>query len=314
MIIMIIISCLQQVMSIQNVELPYLDILRKVLEEGEQRPDRTGTGTLSLFGLHTKFDISERVPCLTSKFVPWKMVIKELIWFLHGDTDANNLKGQNVHIWDGNSSRSFLDARGLSSYKEGDIGPGYGFQWRHSGAEYKGCEEKYNDAENVGIDQIGRLISGLKSNPFSRRHFLTSWNPKDLDKMALPPCHVSAQFYVSSKRSTKDNLTLSCHLYQRSVDLFLGFPFNILSYSALTYLLCKVCGFVPGELIVSMGDAHIYNNHIEQSKYLLQRKLYDSPMLEISNGVIEKTIDQISLSDFTLHGYENAGVLHGKMS
>ena len=314
-----------------NIEEPYLEILKKVLNEGEERPDRTGTGTRSMFGLQTRFDISSRVPCLTSKFVPWKMIIKELLWFLRGDTDVIKLQEQNVHIWDGNSSREFLDARGLKDYREGDIGPGYGFQWRHFGAEYHGCRGRGGDIPSTsmydgkGIDQISGLIENLKKDPFSRRHFISAWNPKDLNKMALPPCHVSAQFYVSRVKTksveenteydeSKDKMILSCHLYQRSVDLFLGFPFNILSYTALTYLLCKLCDFTPGKLIVSMGDSHIYNDHIEQSKCLLERPLFDSPILEISDTVKEKTIDELCIDDFALIDYNHSGKLLGRMS
>lgn len=295
--------------QVVNVEKPYLDILSHVLVNGESRKDRTGTGTISIFGLNARFDISSHVPLLSSKFVPWKMVIKEMLWFLHGDTDANILKNQNIHIWDGNSSRSFLDKRGLHDYDEGDIGPGYGFQWRHFGATYRGAKESY---KGQGVDQIENLIEGLKSDPFSRRHFLSAWNPVDLCKMALPPCHVSVQFYVSEREGGKK--VLSCHLYQRSVDLFLGFPFNIFSYTALTYLLSAICDFVPGELIVSMGDAHIYNDHIEQSKTLLKRGVQNSPILKINPDVKTKQINDITFEDFVVLNYEHNGHLKGNMS
>lgn len=297
-----------------NFEQPYLHILERVMSEGEEKQDRTGTGTLSMFGLHTKFDISTRVPLLTSKFVPWKMVIKELLWFLHGETDAKKLQAQKIHIWDGNSSRAFLDERGLNEYEEGDIGPGYGFQWRHFGAHYKGCWGCHESYGEEGVDQISTLIEGLRKDPDSRRHFLTAWNPKDLSKMALPPCHLSAQFYVEAEKEGKRKL--SCHLYQRSVDLFLGFPFNIFSYSALVYLLCEICdaNYVPGELIVSMGDAHIYKNHIEQVKTLIKRQTFDSPILMIDPRVKGKKIDEITFEHFSVQNYQHSGALRGEMS
>jgi len=275
-------------------DVPFLALLHRVLDHGEHRRDRTGTGTISLFGEHLRFDISQRVPLLTTKYVPWKTVIKELLWFLQGNTDAKDLQAQGVHIWDGNSSRSFLDARGLGDLEEGDIGAGYGFQWRHFGEQYKGCGEAY-----AGFDQIAYIIHQLKHDPFSRRIYLSAWNPAQLDKMALPPCHVSCQFYVSMK-GEREKPTLSCHLYQRSADMFLGVPFNIFSYTVLVYILCSICDMRPGELIVSLGDAHIYKDHVPQVKEMLNRQPFVSPRLEVQQ---KKSLEELDIGDFSVHEY-----------
>lgn len=286
-------------------DVPYLTLLRRVLEHGEKRLDRTGTGTLSLFGEHMRFDISKRVPLLTTKYVPWKTVIKELLWFLQGRTDAKELKAQGVYIWDANSSRSFLDARGLGHLEEGDIGAGYGFQWRHFGENYEGCRKAYG-----GFDQIAYIIHQLKHDPYSRRIYLSAWNPAQLDKMALPPCHVSCQFYVSMKEEL-DKPVLSCHLYQRSADMFLGVPFNIFSYTVLVYILCSICDMRPGDLIVSLGDAHIYLDHVPQVKEMLTRTPFPSPRLEVQNP--DKSLE-LSANNFYVHDYRHHARLHGSMS
>lgn len=273
----------------------YLDLLRDILDNGEARQDRTEIGTLSVFARQVRFNISEEIPVLTTKKLAWEKVVHELLWFMRGDTNASHLQEQGIHIWDGNSSREFLDARGLGHLPVGDIGAGYGHQWRNFGSEYVDCE---TPAKGVGVDQLAAVLHDLKHNKMSRRIFMSAWNPCDLDKMALPPCHVSAQFYVDT------NGGLSCHMYQRSVDVFLGFPWNILSYSVLTYILAAQSGLTPKELIISTGDTHIYSNHVEQVRTQLVREPYDWPKLVLSPDVATKSIEELNPSDFTLVGYQ----------
>lgn len=294
-------------MKVDN-EQVYLNLLRNVLLNGELRNDRTGTGTLSVFGAHMRFDISDSFPLLTTKFVPWKAVIKELLWFLKGQTDATILSQQGVKIWDGNTTREFLDRRGLKNLPEGDIGAGYGFQWRHFGGRYVNCTVPPPDEER-GFDQIKYIIEELRNNPTSRRIFMSAWNPLQMHAMALPPCHVSAQFYVCK------NGKLSCHMYQRSVDCFLGLPFNIASYSALTYIFASLTGLSPGELIISTGDTHIYSNHIEQVKLQLSRDPKSTvPKLILSPSIKNKNIDELILDDFSVVDYEYHPTIKADMS
>jgi thymidylate synthase len=284
-------------------EYVYLNLLRKIIAHGATRKDRTGTGTKSLFAEQIRFDISKSVPLLTTKFVPWKAVIKELIWFMKGQTDAKLLSTQGVRIWDGNTTRSFLDGRGLSHLEEGDIGAGYGFQWRHFGAKYKTCTDTYEDE---GFDQLQHIIDQLKNDPYSRRIFLSAWNPLHMADMALPPCHVSAQFYVEDCIVSGEKL-LSCHMYQRSVDCFLGLPFNIFSYTALTYILAAMCGMKPKELIISTGDTHIYCNHLSQVQEQLARTPYDNfPTLHLDMDKINSCVDvnNITIDDFEVCDYK----------
>lgn len=298
-------------------ETPYINLVRSIMNSGEHRADRTGTGTISLFGHQLRFDISETVPLLTTKFVPWKSCIQELLWFLKGRTDSRELESVGVGIWKGNTRREFLDQRGLSHLPEGDIGAGYGFQWRHFGGEYQTCETDYTGS---GYDQIAEVIRQLKEDPTSRRILFSAWNPMALSQMALPPCHVLCQFYVSNKPNGRagdfgtPKPRLSCHMYQRSQDVFLGAPFNIFSYTALTYLLAKICNMVPHELIISTGDTHIYKDHVEQMKEQLKRMPLVAPILCVSETVAEKSIDDITLEDFNVEGYFYHPRLYGKMS
>jgi thymidylate synthase/dihydrofolate reductase len=282
----------------------YKTLMRDVLREGHARPDRTGTGTVGVFGRQLRFDISESVPLLTTKLVPWKSVIKELLWFLRGDTDASILQKDGVRIWDGNTTREFLDSRGLSHLPEGDIGCGYGFQWRHFGEQYNTCKDKHTG----GFDQIQNIIHQLKTDPYSRRIFMSAWNPKDMHMMALPPCHVSAQFYVDHENK------LSCHMYQRSVDCFLGLPFNIFSYCVLTHILATICGFVPHELIISTGDTHIYQDHIQQIKTQLARVPISSPKLVVNPRIKDVSLEDITIEDFDVVGYFHHEMIKGNMS
>lgn len=293
----------------KTAEEEYLRVVRKVLKKGKLRDDRTGTGTISLFGEQMRFDISKKVPLLTTKFVPWKTVIKELLWMCRGETDANILQKQGVHIWDGNSTREFLDSRGLTDLPDGDIGGGYGHVWRHCGADYKTCHDDYS---GKGIDQLAMIEQSLKTDPMSRRHFMTAWYPPGLSRMALPPCHVSVQFYVDVDEDGSKHL--STHMYQRSVDTFLGSPFNIFSYTVLTYILAKKCGMTPRELIVSTGDTHIYKDHVEQVKEMLERTPYELPSLVVHDSVATKDWSEISVDDFHVIDYRYHPVIKAKMS
>jgi len=293
----------------KNGEQEYLRVATRVLHEGKPRADRTGTGTISLFGEQMRFDISETVPLLTTKFVPWKAVIKELLWMCRGETDASILQQQGVRIWDGNSTREFLDARGLNHLPEGDIGGGYGHVWRYCGAQYKTCKDDYT---GQGVDQLAAVENSLKNDPMSRRHFMTAWNPPALESMALPPCHLSVQFYVEiDEAGTKH---LSAHMFQRSVDTLLGLPFNIFSYTVLTYILAKKCGMVPKDLIISTGDTHIYKDHIGCVEEQLQRTLFSPPRLIVHDAVAAKDWKDITLDDFTLVGYEYHPAIKAPMS
>lgn len=296
-------------MSKQHQEYVYLGLLEKILNEGNHRGDRTGTGTISLFGQQMKFDISNEIPILTTKFVPWKSCIKELIWFLKGQTDVSILQNQGVKIWDGNSSRDFLDKQGLTNLPIGDIGAGYGFQWRHCGADYKTCKDNY---DGQGFDQVQFILNELKTNPTSRRMYMTAWNPSALNKMALPPCHLSAQFYVEIDDNGDKHL--SCQMYQRSVDTFLGCPWNIMSYSVLTYIFAMMCNMKPKELIMCLGDTHIYKNHIEQVKEQLNRQPYPFPKLVLSESIKTKNIDEIEINDFALVDYIYHPAIKGVMA
>ncbi|XP_008468587.2 thymidylate synthase [Diaphorina citri] len=219
--------------SVQTDEQQYLHLLDKIIKTGHKKSDRTGVGTLSLFGAQMRFDLTNGTfPLLTTKRVFWKGVVEELLWFIKGSTNAKELSDKGVKIWDPNSTREYLDSIGLVDRKEGDLGPVYGFQWRHYGAEYK---DMFTDYTDQGIDQLQNIINTIKTNPNDRRIIMCAWNPIDMPKMALPPCHCLAQFYVADGK-------LSCQLYQRSADMGLGVPFNIASYSLLTYMIAHVTG------------------------------------------------------------------------
>lgn len=276
-------------------EQAYLDLLRHTLEKGTYHGDRTNTGVYSTFGYQVRFPIKESFPLLTTKKVFWKGIVQELLWFLRGNTDNKLLTDKGVHIWDGNSSREFLDKTGLSNYEEGDCGPIYSFQWKHFGATYQNCHTDYT---GQGVDQIQCVLELLKHDPNSRRIFMSAWNPADLDKMCLPPCHVSAQFYV------REGKYLSCHMYQRSCDAFLGLPFNIASYSLLTYLLAAQADLIPDELIISIGNLHIYANHVEQVKEQLAREPLPWPKLAIRSKE-QWTMDTVSEEDVMLLDYQS---------
>ncbi len=254
-------------------EYQYLNLIRQVLQHGVLEKGRNGN-TYALFGYNMRFNLSDgTLPLLTTKQVAWKTCLKELLWFIRGCTDNAVLQAQKVHIWDGNSTREFLDSRGLTNNRVNDLGPIYGYQWRHFNAPYIDCDASY---EGQGIDQLAQIIETLKTDPTSRRMIMTAWNPCQLDQMALPPCHILCQFNVLDGR-------LSCTMYQRSCDIGLGVPFNIASYSMLTHILAKHCDLLPGEFIYNMGNVHIYDDHVEPLKQQLERVPYEFPKVNIIN-------------------------------
>lgn len=288
-----------------NVDVQYQRLLGRIMDKSGMvfRKNRTDTDTISIFGDQIRIDISETIPALTSKRIPLKGCVEELLWFIRGDTNAHNMK---TPIWKANSQRSELDKRGLGHLEEGDCGANYSFQWRFNGQKYISCNEQY-DYYTQG-DQLYNIIKSIKEDPNSRRHFMSAWNPIDLDKTVLPPCHVSVQFYVDNDNG------LSCHMYQRSCDAFLGLPWNVLSYSILTHLIAKLTNLVPKELIISIGDAHIYANHIDQVKELLQREPLVGPQLIISDDVMQKPLHKLRTQDFEFVGYTPHPPLYAKMA
>lgn len=291
-------------------EQQYLDLCERIIKEGEFRPDRTGTGTYSLFAPpQLRFDLKDDTfPLLTTKKVFTKGIILELLWFVAGCTDGKKLSDQGVKIWEGNGSREYLDSLGLSHRREGDLGPVYGFQWRHFGAEYKTCDDDYS---GQGVDQLKEIIHKLKTNPYDRRIILSAWNPPDFPKMALPPCHVFSQFYVSfPKEGGKPRL--SCLLYQRSCDMGLGVPFNIASYALLTKMIAMVCDMEPGEFIHTLGDAHVYKDHVDALHTQILREPRSFPKLKIKRHVTD--IDDFKFEDFEITDYNPHGKIAMKMS
>ncbi len=273
-------------------EQQYLDLVADILKSGNEKQDRTGVGTISKFGAFMKFDLSNGViPLLTTKRVFFKGIVEELLWIISGSTDATKLSEKGIKIWNGNGTREFLDKLGFTERAEFDLGPIYGFQWRHFGAEYKGCNIDYT---GQGIDQLLDCINLIKSNPHSRRIVLSSWNPLDLNQMVLPPCHVMCQFYVFDGK-------LSCCMYQRSADLGLGVPFNIASYSLLTHLVAQCTNLSPDKFVYFIGDAHVYKNHIDGLKEQISRKPRAFPRIKIDKNI--KDIDQFTSKHIKLKGY-----------
>lgn len=286
-------------------EQQYLDLIKMILEKGAVRSDRTGTGTIGLFGHQMRFSLKDnQFPLLTTKRVFWRGVVEELLWFIRGDTNSKHLAEKGVHIWDGNGSRQFLDGRGLHHREEGDLGPVYGFQWRHFGAQY---ETMHTDYEGKGVDQLKQVIETIRTNPYDRRIILSAWNPVDLPQMALPPCHMFCQFYVH-------NGQLDCQMYQRSCDVGLGLPFNIASYALLTVMIARVTGLQPGEFIHCIGDVHIYLDHVEPLRQQLERTPRAPPKLIIRDSAPRDTIDGFCLEDFELVGYQPYEAIKMKMA
>lgn len=249
----------------------YLDLMSKVMREGSDRGDRTGTGTRSIFGHQMRFDLAKGFPVLTTKKLHLRSIIVELLWFLRGDTNIKWLKENGCSIWD-----EWAD-------ENGDLGPVYGYQWR-----------SWPNPEGESIDQIVQIIESIKNNPNSRRHMVSAWNPALVDDMALPPCHCLFQFYVADGK-------LSCQLYQRSADIFLGVPFNIASYALLTMMVAQVCELEPGDFVHTLGDAHLYNDHFEQAKLQLTRSPKELPVMAINSDV--RDLFGFSYEDFALEGY-----------
>lgn len=272
----------------------YHDLLQDILDNGEIRDDRTGVGTISVFGRQLRFDLRTGFPAITTKKLAWRAVVGELLWFLEGSSDERRL-AEITHgtregvttIWTPNARAPYWQDKAKF---DGDLGRVYGVQWRNWS----------------GIDQIKDLIAGIKRDPWGRRHILSAWNVRELDWMALPPCHVMSQFYVSSGRE------LSCHMYQRSVDTFLGLPFNIASYALLTHMIAQVCDLKVGELIISTGDTHIYKDHIEQVREQLGRESYPQPRLYLNYDV--RDIDGFTMNDIVLDSYQHHGAIKAAMA
>ena len=265
-----------------NVDKQYIELCRHILDNGIQKQDRTGTGTLSIFGYQMRFDLNEGFPLLTTKKLHWKSIAYELLWFLRGDTNIRYLNKHGVTIWD-----EWAD-------ENGDLGPIYGYQWR-----------SWPDGKGGNIDQIAQVVEQIKHNPDSRRLIVSAWNVADIDEMALPPCHFAFQFYVANGK-------LSCQLYQRSADVFLGLPFNIASYSLLTHMVAHVTGLKVGEFVHTLGDAHIYSNHIEQVETQIQREPRKLPTLKIKRKVTD--IDDFTFEDFEIVGYDPHPHIKGEVA
>ena len=260
----------------------YLDLMKRVMEEGTLKADRTGTGTKSVFGHQMRFDLSEGFPCITTKKLHLKSIIHELLWFLKGDTNIKYLKENGVRIWD-----EWAD-------KNGDLGHVYGYQWR-----------SWPTPDGKHIDQITNVVDTLKNNPNSRRIIVSAWNVGEIEQMALPPCHAFFQFYVADGK-------LSCQLYQRSADIFLGVPFNVASYALLTMMMAQVCNLEAGDFIHTLGDAHIYTNHFEQTELQLSRDCKKLPKMKINSNV--KSIFNFSIDDFELVDYNFHPHIKGKVA
>ena len=279
-------------------EQAYLDLLRHVMSEGTEKGDRTGTGTLSHFGAQLRFDLASGFPLLTTKKVHFKSITYELLWFLSGSTHVDYLQEHNVRIW---NEWATAEQTARFNRPAGDLGPIYGHQWRNYGAT-KSDDGSYN---NDGFDQITQVVEQIKTNPNSRRLIVSGWNPGEAEQVALPPCHTLFQFFVA------DNI-LSCQLYQRSADLFLGVPFNIASYALLTHMVAQVCGLEVGEFIWTGGDCHIYQNHREQVELQLTRELYDLPTLTLNPDVDD--IFAFKFEDISVDGYESHPAIKAKVA
>ncbi len=302
-------------------EKQYLNALKQVLEEGTTKSDRTGTGTISMFGMQQRYNLAESFPAVTTKKLAWKSVVSELLWFIEGSGDEKRLR-EILHgsaesskntIWTANATAPYWQPRAKF---EGDLGRVYGVQWRHWRTPVEHKQETfqddfgttYNRSGSVHfkeVDQLKQLIDGIKQDPHGRRHILSAWNPGELEAMALPPCHILAQFYVADGK-------LSCQMYQRSCDMFLGVPFNIASYSLLTHLIAQVCNLQVGEFVHVLGDAHIYLNHVEQVKEQLSREPLPAPQLRLNPSITD--ITKFTMADIELVNYESHGAIKAEMA
>lgn len=300
----------------------YHDLLQDILTNGESREDRTGVGTISVFGRQLRFDLTKGFPAVTTKKLAWKAVVSELLWFIEGSGDERRLAeilygrpdSERNTIWTGNAEAAYWRPKAKFP---GDLGRVYGVQWRH----WRQCPEFAAEdlvrqdelgawysgpiPESKEIDQLANLLEGLKTDPYGRRHILTAWNVGELDKMALPPCHVLAQFYVSNGK-------LSCHMYQRSVDVFLGLPFNIASYALLTHLIARECELDVGELVISTGDTHIYSNHVDQVKQQLNREPMKLPTLWLNPNI--KKVEDFTMETIDIDNYFSHGTIKAEMA
>ena len=282
---------------------PYLDLLQDILDNGEIKDDRTGVGTLSVFARQLRFDLRKGFPAVTTKKLAWKAVVGELLWFIEGTSSERRLaeithgdRNGTVTIWTPNALSPYWKPK---AQFDGDLGRVYGVQWRHWRSVKVVHHPEMATSFNVTneVDQLAKLIEGLKQDPNGRRHILSAWNVGELDQMALPPCHVMSQFYVNK------NKELSCHMYQRSVDMALGIPFNIASYALLTHLIAQCCGLTVGELVISTGDTHIYTDHVDSIKEQLKRNTLPSPTLWLNPDI--KDIDKFTMADVKLVGYQS---------
>jgi thymidylate synthase len=289
-------------------ELAYLNALKDILENGEHRPDRTGVGTISKFGVQMRFDLAQGFPAVTTKKLAWRACVSELLWFIEGSGDENRLK-EILHgerytdkktIWSDNATAPYWVNKRLQRHA-GDLGRVYGVQWRR----WRAPLVRINKVVLQNCDQLLTLIDGIKNDPYSRRHIISAWNPGELDLMALPPCHMMAQFYVNDGK-------LSCQMYQRSADMFLGVPFNIASYALFTHMIAQVCNLDVGELIIVLGDAHIYENHVEQVKEQLARKPLPLASLNLNSNITD--ITKFEMKDITLEGYESHDAIKAPMA
>ena len=295
----------------------YLGALKQVLEQGTTHPDRTGTGTISLFGLQQRYDLKQGFPAVTTKRLAWKSVVSELLWFIEGSGDERRLReilhgsrdSEKGTIWTANAEADYWKPR---AEFEGDLGRVYGVQWRH----WRTPERSWNNDNgihrvvNVEVDQLATLINDIRTNPYSRRHILTAWNPGELADMALPPCHVMAQFSVRHVPDGPDEL--SCQMYQRSCDMFLGVPFNVASYSLLTHMIAQVCDLAIGEFVHVLGDAHIYLNHVEQVNEQLKREPLPAPQLWLNPEI--RDIDKFTMDDIKLVDYQSYDAIRAEMA
>ena len=286
----------------------YLDALRDILETGNKRPDRTGVGTISKFGVQLRFDLTEGFPAVTTKKLAWKSVVSELLWFIEGSGDEFRLRellhgdrySEKGTIWTANAQADYWVNKRLQRHP-GDLGRIYGVQWRR----WRKPLVRVNKVVLQNHDQLIELINGIKEDPYSRRHIISAWNPGELDQMALPPCHILSQFYVNNGK-------LSCQMYQRSADMFLGVPFNIASYALFTHMIAQVCNLEVDELVLAIGDAHLYENHIEQVKEQLSREPMPHPTLYLNPEV--SVITDFEMSDIRLDNYQSHDTIKAPMA
>lgn len=286
----------------------YHKLIADILEKGSDRDDRTGVGTRGLFGEQLKFDLSQGFPAITTKKLAWKAVVSELLWFIQGSGDERKLKellhgdpnSDKKTIWSDNASSDYWVNRKQKKHKD-DLGRIYGVQWR----AWRAPVFSVNKMGVRHIDQLQQLINGIKEDPNGRRHIMTAWNPGELDAMALPPCHCFVQFYVSNGK-------LSCQMYQRSADIFLGVPFNIASYALFTHMIAQVCELDVGELIITFGDVHLYNNHFDQAKELITREAFPYPTLKLNKEILD--INKFTMSDISLENYQSHSAIQADMA